>query len=119
MANNFLALTKQALRVHGRDATYVRTSASVYSVASGSSTNTTTNHQVRMYKKHINATQYHYPDLIGKTSAIFYFANDALTFQPKVNDRIVYQGESFTVKSFSEHIANGEIILYKVVGVRG
>jgi hypothetical protein len=118
MANDFLSITKQALKMHGMLGKYTRVSAGVYNVETGTKTDTTTEHSVQMYKKHIKASQYHYPDLIGTDSALFYVASDSLSFVPSIKDKITYNSEQYKIVSYAEHIALGQVVLYKILATK-
>lgn len=118
MANDYLRTTKLVLQMHGALATYTRVSASVYNVETGINTETNTAYSVQMYKKHLKTTQYNFPNLIGKDAAMFYIAFDSINFKPKIKDKITYASDVYTVDSCSEHVAAGQIVLYKIVAVR-
>jgi hypothetical protein len=119
MTNPFLASTQRMINQHGQSATYIKVSEGSYNIETGSTTNTDTSYTVKMYKKHIKATQYNYPSLIGKTSAIFYLVGDALDFTPAIRDKIVAGNETFEIESIAEHSARGQVILYKLIAVKG
>lgn len=119
MANNFLAITNQALKQHGKLATYVRVASTLYDIETGKAANTDTNYSVQMYKKHIKASQYNYPNLVGKDSAIFYVSADSIKFIPNVRDKIVFDGVTYNVDSYMEHSALGQVVLLKIIGVKG
>lgn len=117
--NQFLASVVDKLKRHGEDATYVRVVEGSYNVETGSVTNTETSYTVRIYKRHISANQYQYPDLIGKDAAVIYLAGNALTFAPSVRDKFIISGVTYNVESISEHRARNQIVLYKLASVRG
>lgn len=119
MANSFLAITKQALALHGKLGQYTRTTAGVYDIETGVASNSTLVSNVQLYKKHIKTSQYNYPNLIGKDAVMFYLANDSLSFIPKSRDKITYDNVEYTVDSFAEHVALGETVLYKILAIRG
>lgn len=110
--------TARALKVHGQNCTFTSNN-SVYDIETGGATVTSTDYTVRTYKNHIRATQYHYPSLIGKDSALFLFAGLNLAFTPKVEDLITLDGKTYKVNSIEEHLAYGTLALYKIVGVNG
>lgn len=116
--NPFLTSAISALQRNGILADYKVVSAGVYDMLTKTTTNTSATYQVQMYKKHIRATQYNYPDLIGKDAAEFYIANDSLAFVPKPQDKITYSGNEYTISSYREHIARGEIVLYKIIAIK-
>jgi hypothetical protein len=119
MANDFLKASKRAISMHGKSAVYKAVSASVYNIELGTNVDTSVNYNLMVYRKQIRATQYNYPNLIGKESAVFYIANDNLSFVPKLKDKISYEGSDYIVDSMSEHIALGQVVMYKVIGVKG
>ncbi len=108
--------TARALGKHGQDCIYTSCSSS-YDIDTGSTTSTSNQYTVRTYKNHIRATQYHYPSLIGKDSAMFLFAGLNLAFVPKAEDTITLDSKTYKVNSFEEHCAYGTLALYKVIGV--
>lgn len=117
--DKYLAIILKALSLHGKTCTYSVVTEGSYNIETGSTTNTETNYSVKMYKKHIRATQYNFPSLIGRDSALFYLANNALTFTPRPKDKITVDGITYTVDSIMEHSADGLIILYKIMTVKG
>lgn len=118
MANDFISLTKQALKVHGKLATYIRVSSGVYDIETGKSTNSDTSYSIQMYKKHIRANQYNFPNLIGKDSAIFYVSSTDIKFIPHMRDKIVFDNVTYTIDSYVEHSAQGQVVLLKIVGIK-
>jgi len=117
--NPFLIASKKALARHGIPAVYISVAEGTYNVETASASNTETSYALQMYKKHLKVTQYNYPNLIGKDAALFYLVNDALSFVPAIKDKINYAGTTYTVDSFSEHYAKGDLILYKIIAVKG
>ena len=118
MSDRFLQASIDAVKRNGSQETYTQVQTGTYNVETGSVTNTETNHTVWMYKRHVKTSQYSYPNLIGSDVGIFYLANDALVFVPAVKDKIIWGGKTYTVDSFEEHIAHGQVVLYKVVAAR-
>jgi len=116
--NHFLTAVKQNLRLHGAIGIYTRVSAGVYDIETGTASTTSSSLSIQMYEKHIKTSQYNYPNLIGKQVSMFYVAADSLTFVPQPKDVIEFSGTKFTVDSFSEHMAHGQVIMYKILTVR-
>ena len=117
--NPFIASALKLINRNGFSCTYVVVTEGTYNIETSSVTTTETNHTVTMYDKHIRANQYNYPDLIGKNSSIFYLANSGISFQPKVNDKIVRGSETFTVQTIVKYHARGELVFYKLIAVKG
>lgn len=116
--DRFLSATISAINRHGSACTYISTSAPVYSIETKKAESTDTEYSVTMYKKHIKANQYNYPNLIGKDAALFYLANNALGFNLKINDKIVHNGSEYTVDSIFEHVAKGSVALFRILAVK-
>lgn len=119
MSNAFLVSTIRQIEKHGQTMTYKAVTESAYNIETGSSTNTDTDYAVKMYKKHIRANQYNYPNLIGQDAALFYLANNKLQFVPNVRDKIVVDSKSYVIDNITEHRANGVIVLYRILAVKG
>lgn len=119
MSNQFLVSSQRLINLHGQPMAYSVITEAEYDIETGSTSNTETTYNITMYKKHINATQYNHPDLIGKSSAMFYLINSNLGFIPAVNDKILVEGERFTVTSVIEHRARTELVLYRLIGIKG
>lgn len=117
--DKYLGITLRAINTHGRNCTYTIVTEGTYNIETGSITNTETAHTIKMYKRHIRASQYNFPNLIGRDSALFYLANNNLSFVPAVKDKITIDGVTYTVDSITEHAADGLVILYKIVAVKG
>lgn len=114
-----LQMTVSAINRHGISMSYTSIVTGAYNVELSKVVNTRTTTTLKMYPKQIIANQYNYPNLIGKESVMFYLANNSLSFIPKVNDEITYKGSVYKVQSVQEHSADGSIVLYKLIGVKG
>lgn len=119
MANYFLELTKSELLKHGKKATYVRVTNGTYNVETGKKENTETSYSIQIYKKSMKVNQYNYPNLIGKDVCLFYVASDSLSFLPNVRDSVIFDGVRYSIDSYVEHAALGQVVLYKIIGYKG
>lgn len=119
MTNAFLISAVKLIAQHGQSMQYKSVVEGAYNIETGSASNTETTYTVTMYKKHIKANQYNYPDLINRNAAVFYLANNSLSFIPAVRDKIVVDNETFEIDSIMEHRARGQLVLYKLVAIRG
>lgn len=119
MANPFLLSTTKMINTHGQPMTYVKVGDSSYDIETGTTNTSETEFTITMYKKHIKTDQYNYPDLIGRSAAMFYLPNYKITFNPAVRDKIVLEGETYEIQSLTEHRAYGSIIFYKLVAIKG
>lgn len=116
---SILQYTINEINKHGSDCTYVSVAEGVYDIETLSTTNTNTNYTIRMYPQHFTANQYNAPNLVGKETIQFLLANSNLAFTPSVQDKIILSGVTYTVDSIKKHRANGIIVLYKLVSVKG
>lgn len=119
MHTAFLASTKSQIDRHGKLLTYSVVAEGSYNIETGTVTNSQVNYSIKMYKRHIKANQYNYPNLIGQDAAIFYIANHKLEFIPAIRDRITDATGTYTIDSITQHEASGQVILYKVLAVKG
>jgi len=117
--NEFLQSTIKLINLNGVQATYVVVNQGTYNIETGTTVNTETEYPIVTYKKHLLANQYNFPNLIGKDSAIFYIANNNLPFTPSVNDYIKLGTDQYQIESQQEFAARSQIVLYKLVGVKG
>lgn len=117
--DRYLSITLKAINQHGKSCTYSVVTEGSYNIETGSTTNAETSYTVKMYKKHIRASQYNFPNMIGRDSAIFYLVNHNLTFVPAPRDKITIDTVTYTVDSVTEHAADGLVILYKILTVKG
>lgn len=117
--DKYLAIALKAISQHGKSCTYTTVTEGTYNIETGSTTNTETTHTIKMYKKHIRASQYNFPSMIGRDSALFYLANNSLSFIPAPKDKITIDSVTYTVDSITEHAADGLVILYKILTVKG
>lgn len=117
--DKYLSITLKAINQHGRTCTYSKVTEGTYNIETGSTTNTETDYSVKMYKKHIRASQYNFPNMIGRDSALFYLVNNNLSFVPAIKDKITIDSVIYTIDSITEHAADGLVILYKILTVKG
>lgn len=108
---------RQVISLHGISATYTSITTGAYDVNTGAVTNTSTNYTVKMYMKHLKASQYYYPNLVGKDAGMFYIAASDLLITPKVQDLIAYNGKTYKVDSIQSHAALGSILMHRIIGV--
>lgn len=116
--SNILKSTSHLIYRHGISSSFISVSEGTYDVETGSATNIGTTYTVKLYKNHIRANQYRFPNLIDKDIAEFYVLATDLTVAPKQKDKIVYNSVEYVVDSFEEHIANGMTIMYSLIGVK-
>jgi hypothetical protein len=117
--DRYLAIALKAISQHGKSCTYTIVTEGTYNIETGSTTNTETAHTLKMYKKHIRASQYNFPNMIGRDSALFYLVNNSLSFIPAPKDKITIDSITYTVDSITEHAADGLVVLYKILAVKG
>jgi hypothetical protein len=117
--DKYLAIVLKAINTHGKTCSYSVVTEGAYNIETGATSNTESSYSVKMYKRHIRASQYNFPNMIGRDSALFYLANNNLSFVPAVKDKIIIDSTTYTVDSITEHAADGLVILYKILAVKG
>ena len=117
MANDFLNAAKRAIARNARSFTYKRIVTGAVDLNTGGVTNAVTDVPVSMYKRQIRASQFNFPNLIGKDIAEFYLIATDISFIPKVKDKVVDGAKTYTIETYQQHEAHGQIILYKMIAV--
>lgn len=116
--NQFLAASIRLIARHGVTVSY-KTIARTVDEIEGTVVEVPTTYSVVMFPKQIQANQYNYPTLVGKEVVMFYLANPPNNFTVKLNDTITYKGIVYKVQSYQEHMAKGQICLYRILSVKG
>lgn len=117
--NPFIQAAKELVYPNGLTITYRTVGESVYDVESGSVTNTSTETVLKAFPKAFRASTYSMPSLIGKNASEWLVVAPDLPSIPKPLDKILKGTEVFTVETYSEHVAEGEVVLYKIIAVKG
>ncbi len=117
--NEFLQAATNAINLHGISCTYTKVTNGTYDPNTGSVTNSTTDYTVKVYSKHLKATQFNYPNLIGKDAVLIYMVPSATVGKPDTNDRITIATDVYTVDSVQEHAAKGNVCLYRITAIQG
>lgn len=113
--NPFLLSARRALQRNGLDLQYKSNTRTVNPV-NGVPTTTTVTRTVRAYPRHLEATQFNYPSLIGKDAVMFYLNGD-ISFKPGSADVIEYDGKQYRISTVQSFSARGQICLYTAIGV--
>jgi len=116
--NPYLLASKQAVSLHGIAIVYNSITNGTYSTSTKTSSRSVTSYNLNAYPKQIKATQYNYPTLVGKEVIMFYIVNDSLSFTPKVADTITYNSSEYKIDSIQTHVAQGTLVLYRIVAVK-
>lgn len=117
--NKYLKIAKEAIDLHGSTVSYVKNSTSTYDPTTGVNSVSESTISAKMYKKHLKINQYNYPNLVGKEGCLFYLANDSLSFTPALNETIIADSTEYSIKDIQEHRAESDIVMYRIVAIRG
>ena len=91
---------------------------SVYNVNTGVATPTEASTTLKAYPKHLVANHYNYPNLVGKSVKEFYIVGNALSTKPNPADLIIQGTETYSVVSYREHVAGGQVCMYCILAVK-
>lgn len=116
--NQFSKASINAIARNGTTVTYKSVSNGTYDPSTGSVSSNELSKTLKTYPKHIKFTTFNHPELIGKEGILFYFAATS-TFVPKLSDVVVYNSGNYTVQSIQSHFAAGEVVLYRVLTIKG
>lgn len=117
--NPHLATSLKAVKLHGAPVVYYVKGTASFNIETGQVTSTDQTINIQAIPKPIRANQYNYPDLIGKETTMLYVVNHQLTFTPSVNDKFAIGSDTFIVQSIIKHYARGDLVLYKLIAVKG
>jgi hypothetical protein len=106
----------QLIAKHGIVSTYKVVTEGLYDPNTSTVVNSETNYAVTLYRKHIRANQFNFPNLIGKDISLFYLSPIGLSFVPTAGDYIVYDSQTYKVDSVQKHAALGQVELYRIIG---
>lgn len=115
----FLQAVKDSVYTHGVDITFITVTEGEYNTATGSVVNTEVNTTVKAFPKNVKVSQYNMPNLIGKQVTEFLIVPTDLTVKPNPQDKVIRGGTTYTVDSVREHVAQGELVMLKVVVYKG
>lgn len=117
--NPFIKAAKELVYPNAITITYKSISEGTYDYETGQVTNTSTETVLKAFPKAFKASVYSYPSLVGKNASEWLVVASDLPSIPKPLDKILKGSEVFTVETYSEHVAQGEVVLYKIIAVKG
>jgi hypothetical protein len=117
--SHFIKAAKELIYPNGISITYSSVTTGAYDVESGSVTSTTVETTLKAFPKTLKTSQYSYPNLIGKNVSEWLVVAPDLPSTPKPLDKILKGTEVHTVETYSEHVAEGQLVLYKIIAVKG
>lgn len=117
--SQFIQAAKELVYPNGLTVTYTSVTTGAYDIESGSVTNTTTETTIKAFPKVLKPSLYSYPSLVGKIVSEWLVVAPDLPSNPKPLDKILKGSEVHTVETYSEHVAEGQVVLYKIIAVKG
>lgn len=115
----FLQAAKELIYPNGIDVTFTTVIEGVYDPNSGTVTNAETSKVLKAFPKNIRATAYNYPNLIGREIIEFLVVATDVTSKPKPQDKIIKGSDVFLVDRVRENYADGQVVIYQLLGVKG
>ena len=116
--NRFVISTNRMIDAYGADVTYKHVETGAYNYETGTVSIVENSLVTKAYKRQIEASQFNFPNLIGKEVAEFYTKASDFSSKPSVNDKITSGSETYTIQRVSEHGAMGQVILYRLLCVK-
>ena len=117
--NPFIKAAKELIYRNGVQISFIVVTEGTYNPATGSSVNTESSTSVIAFPKRVHATNYNYPNLVGKEVVEYLIVATDLSTKPKMQDKITRGSETYSVNSCTEHVALNEVVIYKVLAVKG
>jgi len=115
----FLQAAKELIYPNGIEVVFKKVIEGVYDPNTSSVVNTETSTTIKSFPKNIKATVYNYPNLVGKEVMEFLVVATDLTSKPDTQDKIVKGSDTFLVERVRENYADGQVIIYQLLGVKG
>lgn len=119
MSNPFITSAKKLIYRQGTSVSYISVTTGAYNVETGSVTNTEVTTSIIAFPKRVKVNNYNYPNLVGKEVLEFLIVCEDLPSAPKTSDKISYKGNVYTVESYIEAMARGELVIYKIIASKG
>lgn len=119
MTNPFITSAKKLIYRQGTSIGYVKVTTGGYNVETGSVTNTTSTTNIIAFPKRVKVNTYNYPNLIGKEVLEFLIVCEDLPSTPTTTDKITYKGNTYSVDSYTEAMARGDLVIYKIIAAKG
>lgn len=115
----FLQAAKELVYPNGIDVTFTTVIEGVYDPNTGSVTNAETSVVLKAFPKNIKANAYNYPNLIGKEVIEFIFVATDLVTKPRPQDKVTKGTDTFIVERVRDNYADGQVVIYQLLGVKG
>ena len=115
----FIRSAKELIYPNGVSIVYSTVTTGAYNVETGTAASTSVDTTVTAFPKVVKVSQWNYPNLVNKVVEEFLVVATDLTTAPKPQDKITRGTDVYTVDSIREHVAGGEVVLYKVLAYKG
>jgi len=115
----FIRSAKQLIYPNGVSIVYSAVTTGAYNVETGTAANTEVQTTLIAFPKVVKVSQWNYPNLVNKTVEEFLIVGTDLATAPKPQDKLTRDSVVYTVDSIREHVAGGEVVIYKVLAYKG
>lgn len=119
MSNPFLQAAKDLIYPNGVSITFTRVIEGEYNTSTGTVTNTEVNTTVKAFPKNVKVNAYNYPNLTSKEVKEYLIVASDLANKPQPQDKVTQGSTVYSVDSVREHVAQGQIVLYRVIVYKG
>jgi hypothetical protein len=119
MSNPFITSAKRLIYRQGTSIDYINVTTGAYDVETGSTTNIEVATDIIAFPKRVKVNNFNYPNLVGKEVLEFLVVCEDLPSSPRTSDKIKYKGNVYTVESYAEVMARGELVIYKIIASKG
>jgi len=115
----FIRSAKELIYPNGVSIEYAAVTTGVYNVETGTTANTEVLTTLVAFPKTVKVSQWNYPNLVNKVVEEFLIVGTDLATAPKPQDKITRDSAVYTVDSVREHVAGGQVVIYKVLAYKG
>lgn len=119
MANPFITSAKKLIYKQGVSIKYLTVTKGTYNVETGTTTNTEVSTSITAFPKHVKVNTYNYPNLVGKEVIEFLVVCEDLPSVPSTLDKVTYKSNTYQVESYTELMARGDLVIYKILVSKG
>jgi hypothetical protein len=117
--SEFIEAAKSLIYPNGVSITITAVTEGAYNADTGTVTNTETTTVVTAFPKVVKVNAYNMPNLIGKEVVEYLVVATDIAAQPRPQDKITRGAVVYSVDSVREHVAQGEVVIYRIIAVKG
>ena len=117
--SEFIEAAKELIYSNGVSITITAVTEGAYNADTGTVTNTETSTVVTAFPKVVKVNSFNFPSLVGREVVEYLVVATDIAAQPRPQDKITRGAVVYSVDSVREHVAQGAVVIYKIIAVKG